>query len=272
MQGSIARRLTGALFLAAMLAAASARATSYSNDYSDLWWNPTESGWGIQFVQQANTIFATLFVYDSGMNPAWLTATLTPAGANTFRGDLYLTRGPWFGGAFNPGAVSYRVVGTMTASFPVLERGTLSYTVDGVGVTKAIERQTFKTEDFNGGFVLTVAGKATGCTGIPAGETVALVIGAVIAQGPSTLAADALVVYENDITTCTFDGNYSQSGHYGRSEGGYRCSGGVGAVGASGSYVLSGMQVQIGTLTGSYLQRGSDGCTVSGPIGGVRVE
>jgi hypothetical protein len=32
------------------------------------------------------------------------------------------------------------------------------------------------------------------------------------------------------------------------------------------------MQVQIGTLTGSYLQRGSDGCTVTGPIGGVRVE
>ena len=80
-----------------------------------LWWNPTESGWGIQFVQQANTIFATMFVYDAANSPVWYTATLTPAGANVFRGDLHVTRGPWFGGTFSSSAVGYRVVGTMTA-------------------------------------------------------------------------------------------------------------------------------------------------------------
>ena len=35
-------------------------ATSWSNDQSDLWWNASENGWGIQFVQRGSTIFATI--------------------------------------------------------------------------------------------------------------------------------------------------------------------------------------------------------------------
>src|ERR1043166_810025 len=66
-------------------------ATSFSNDQSDLWWNPDESGWGIQFVQRGSTIFATMFVYDANGNPTWYTATMEgakPNGVLTFTGDL----------------------------------------------------------------------------------------------------------------------------------------------------------------------------------------
>jgi hypothetical protein len=249
-----------------------AQATTYSSDYSDLWWNPAESGWGIPFVQQANTIFATMFMYDAATSPIWYTATLTPAGASVFRGDLYVTRGPWFGGAFAPSAVSYRAVGTMTATFAALERGTLSYSVDGVNIAKAIERQTFKIEDFNGVYALMLRASASGCAGVTPGEPVFAGVAAELVQGPRTLTAQMMIVYEQAMATCTYSGNYTQSGHYGRSEGTYSCSGGIGASGDSGTYVLSAMQVQQGTLTADYVQRGGGGCTLTGVVAGVSAE
>jgi hypothetical protein len=267
------RRHVAAIVLCALMSlGVPAQATTFSSDYSDLWWNPTESGWGIQFVQQANTIFATMFVYDAANSPVWYTATLTPAGANVFRGDLHVTRGPWFGGTFSSSAVGYRVVGTMTASFAALERGTLSYSVDGVDVLKAIERQTFKIENFNGVFGMMLRASASGCAGVPPGEPVLAGVAAELVQDSRTLTAQMVIIYEQTMATCTYSGNYTQSGHYGRSEGTYSCSGGIGTAGDSGTYVLSAMQVQQGTLTANYVQRGRGGCTLTGVVAGVSAE
>ncbi len=36
--------------------------TAVTTDVSDLWWNPSESGWGMQLVQEGNFVFATVFV------------------------------------------------------------------------------------------------------------------------------------------------------------------------------------------------------------------
>src|SRR5207253_24569 len=94
-----------------LLTPTTARAASGA-DVSDLWWNPSESGWGMQLVQQATTVFATIFVYDTHGIPIWYTATLNflgvdPSGALSFSGDLYLTNGPWFGTVpFNPAQVA----------------------------------------------------------------------------------------------------------------------------------------------------------------------
>ena len=54
-------RLAAAAFLAA-LAVLPAQATTYSTDYTDLWYNPNESGWGLNLIQQYQTMFGTLFV------------------------------------------------------------------------------------------------------------------------------------------------------------------------------------------------------------------
>ena len=72
-------------------------ATSKTTDQSDIWWVHTESGWGIQFVQNDNTIFATLFVYGPDGQPTWYSATLGYQGSLTWSGTLYKTTGPWFG-------------------------------------------------------------------------------------------------------------------------------------------------------------------------------
>ena len=114
-----------------------------------LWWNPAESGWGLNLNHQGNIIFATLFTYDASGAPLWLVMSngaMQSDGA-TFSGDLYRTTGPAFDAIpFTPiGAANVTKVGTMTVSFTDVNGGTLRYTVNGVEVNKAIQRQVFGT-------------------------------------------------------------------------------------------------------------------------------
>jgi len=258
------RIFAAAAALAIGLAAGPARATAYSTDYSDLWWNPAESGWGIQFVQQANVIFATLFVYDAQGDPVWYTATLDAVGGVSWRGDLYLTRGSWFGGSFNPGATGYRKVGTMSASFTTPTSATLAYGVDGANVSKAIQRQTLRNEDFNGVYGGLMRLTASGCAGIPDGLLYA-VVGAEIVQNQGGMTAEMLLATETVMLSCAYSGSYTQSGHFGQSQGTYQCPGA-----GAGTFTLSEMVVQKWTLTGNFLRRGSDGCTLTGTMSAIR--
>src|SRR3569833_2403176 len=105
--------LTGLLFCAPM----DGRAAATTN-FSDQWWVPNESGWGASVLQQRDVLFIDLFVYDPSGVPIWYTAAayLQPSPGNgrvLFVGDLYLTNGPWFGGSFNPAAVTHRRVGSL---------------------------------------------------------------------------------------------------------------------------------------------------------------
>src|SRR3954469_24052414 len=43
--------------------------------YQGLWWNPAESGWGLNTTHQGNILFATLFVYAGDGQPLWLVAS-----------------------------------------------------------------------------------------------------------------------------------------------------------------------------------------------------
>ncbi len=112
-----------------------------------LFWNPAESGWGLNLNHQGNTLFGTLFTYEASRAPLWLvmSAGAMQSDGVTFIGDLYRTTGPAFNAnPFTPiGAANVTKVGTMTVSFVDVNAGTLRYTVDGVEVTKVIERQVF---------------------------------------------------------------------------------------------------------------------------------
>jgi hypothetical protein len=106
------------VLLLGALAASRPAFTANGPDVGDLWWNPAESGWGMQRVQNNNTLFATIFVYDQQGFPFWYTATLFATainprnGAPSFAGDLYETRDPFFGAIpFNPAQVQVGKVG-----------------------------------------------------------------------------------------------------------------------------------------------------------------
>jgi hypothetical protein len=122
-------------------------------NYQDLWWNPEESGWGVNLTHQGNIVFATLFTYDGTGAGLWLVASaLTRQSDGSFTGALYSTRGVAFNAApWMPATANQ--VGSMTLRFANGETATLSYTVNGAAVTKTIQRQVFgdTTPRCNGG-------------------------------------------------------------------------------------------------------------------------
>ena len=149
-------RLLCVLLLA--LGSFQARASTFSTDYTDLWWNSpdnSESGWGVNVVQQAEVVFATFFVYGADGTPRWFVAPNTgalasPAGQNTFTGPLFSTTGSHFALPWNPGASSFAQVGTVTFNFTSPVAGNVSYSVNGVQVSKNIKRQTWRTNNLAG--------------------------------------------------------------------------------------------------------------------------
>jgi hypothetical protein len=116
-------------------------------NYSDIWWNPSESGWGMTIVQgPTNVLYAVWFVYDASGKPTWYTfspgqATAAGPMATVFTGPIYKTSGPYFGGPFDPTQVGITQVGTGILLFSQWNSGTFNYTVEGVTGSKSIVRE-----------------------------------------------------------------------------------------------------------------------------------
>ena len=129
-------------FLAALLAciSTSAMAATATTDFSDLWWNPNEDGWGVTLTQQNQILFVTLYVYQSNNQPKWYVGPATQflgvdaTGAVAFSGPLFEATGPYFGGAWT-GGIQATQVGTITFSASQISVGTLNYTINNVPVT-----------------------------------------------------------------------------------------------------------------------------------------
>jgi len=251
------------LLLATACILASA-AHSKTTDESDLWWDPTESGWGIQIVQQNNTIFATMFVYGPDGQPTWYSATLLYQGTNTFTwsGALYKTTGPWFGTApFDPAAVTRTPVGTMTfASVTDLRMGTLTYTVAGVQIVKQIQRQLLVYENFNGTYSGVMSQSGTGATCNVSANTNATPATVQINQNTTAMT----IVTQSAGNTCTFPGAYSQAGHFGELVGNYVCTNGD-----SGNFLIFEMAVSSYDIRARTRLIGQTGCTIKGYIVGL---
>ena len=119
-----------------------------ATNYQDLWWAApagVESGWGINFTHQGDTIFATWFTYDVDHTPMWLVVTAGKTGPGLYTGTLYRTTGPAFNAVpFNPALVVAAAVGTATFTFSDGNNAIFAYTVNGVSQSKAITREVFQ--------------------------------------------------------------------------------------------------------------------------------
>jgi hypothetical protein len=129
-----------------------------AGNFTGIWWNQSEAGWGVNFSQQGDVIFAAMYVYDPSGRPTWYSSSMraTATAPGTFSGDLSATTGPYFGGVFNPAAVAARKVGTMSFNAPSFNRGTLSYRVDGISVTKTIDQFAFAAAPIQGTYAITI--------------------------------------------------------------------------------------------------------------------
>lgn len=117
-----------------------------ATNYTDIWWNPDESGWGINLTHQSDTIYGTWFTYDADGKPWWLASTMRPNASGGYSGDVSTITGPpfyWDWEWGNPGSASVKTVGTMTARFADGNHASLDYTVNDIKQTKAITRQIF---------------------------------------------------------------------------------------------------------------------------------
>ena len=118
-------------------------------DYTGIWWNPQESGWGLSLHQSStNVVFGAWFIYNAAGQPEWYTLQGGQwTNATTWTGTIYRTTGPSFGVFFDPRLVQIQAAGTATLEFrqaPGAEGiARFSYTVNNVAVTKPIQRMVF---------------------------------------------------------------------------------------------------------------------------------
>lgn len=116
---------------------------SYADNYQDLWWKPGETGWGVNVAHQGDILFASLYTYDANGRDLWLVMSLgRKTATGQYSGTLYRTSGPPFD-AQPWRAAENTSVGTMSFNFTNGNAGTLTYTFNGVTVTKSIERFVF---------------------------------------------------------------------------------------------------------------------------------
>jgi hypothetical protein len=120
-----------------------------SVNYQGLWWAApagSESGWGINFAHQGDTIFASWFTYDASGKGLWIVMTAPKSTPGVYSGQLFTTTGPAFNAVpFNPANVVGTQVGNATLSFSDANNGSFSYTVNGISQVKAITREVFGT-------------------------------------------------------------------------------------------------------------------------------
>ena len=253
-------------FLAA-LCCGGAFAASTTTDMTDLWFNANEEGWGANVIHQRDTLFITLFVYAENNTPTWYVAsevnlTSTANGVLTYSGLLYRTTGPYFAAsAFNEGDVNVIQVGTITFTVTELNAATLNYVVGGISVTKSLTRQTWKAETLAGQYA---GGSLVDWSNCPfaSGHTEAFA-GFTITHS----ATNVVSILEAGASgyTCTYNGNYTQTGRVGRITGSGNCSDGFnpGTVTFSEIYVnAGGLSMRVDAAAGN--------CRMSGRMGGVR--
>lgn len=195
---------------AALIAACLFPPVAFATDFTDIWFSPAESGWGVNVVQSDSFLFVTFFIYGADNRPTWYTASLTWNGT-LYAGNLYATQGTFWANPWNtadhPAA---QQVGT--ASFQPdaanAYQATLVYAVNGTGsVVKAITRQTLTGIAIGGSYLGAQSGAYSGCSGAaPYTDKYSLAV----AQSP---AGDATLTFTYDTgATCTMSGTLEQHG------------------------------------------------------------
>lgn len=122
-----------------------------------LWWNPSESGWGINIVQNDGKLFATWFVYGPDGTADWYHMSGGVWNyAGGFDGPIYRATGPYMEGCpeypapcsaprFDPGAVTRRPIGQVTFYFYDSDHNQahVEFIIDGMRHSKQLQRLSF---------------------------------------------------------------------------------------------------------------------------------
>ena len=205
----------GLLLMMAALPAAAA------TNYQDMWWNPAESGWGVNIAHQDNTMFATWFIYGANGQPLWLVmsnAQRSGAAGNTFAGDLFQTTGTGFSVTpFVPlQSSNVTTVGRATFVFSDARTGTLTYGVNGATVVKQITRQLLSNVNLTGTYYGGIFRTST-CANSGVSNSIFSI--------EHTPATGAVRIVEAGGNLCLLTGTTTQYGSILEGAGNYQCQG-----------------------------------------------
>lgn len=243
------------LAAAALLAASTTGATA--GQYSDLWSDPQQPGWGVNVVQQLETAFVTLFVYGTDGKPTWYVASdarviayAEPGAFPLFRGTLYKTEGSWLGGPWQAGSSKVIPAGEVQLEVLAKDRMRVHYTADGVTGVKEVRRFSFQQPIELARYVAQYnLRQARG--GQP--------FGTLYLQAETMLHLDSetgqgLMRVDDQLgRRCDYSGPYQQTGKLIRFTGNFTCSSGDAL---SGTFEINDLEVTANGITG-YLRAAS---------------
>lgn len=255
--------LRAAILAAAIATSAPSYATTFSTNFTDMWSNAQEPGWGLFIDQQADVLLGTLFIYDKGNMAAWYTVqwslnSINPGGQPSYTGTLFQTTGPALGQPWNPAFLQYRAVGQATIEFGDDAHALLNYTIDGAGAVKQVSRLTFATNSILGKYIGSTQDTTYDCKD-PARNGIVTTD-----PGPFTISQNQ-DGYVLKFPTCEVtNGVFQQFGQIGTIDAIYNCPGG-----AVGEIKFTGLMSEKGGITGTYTGR-DNSCRFRGNLGGMR--
>jgi hypothetical protein len=247
-----------------------ARATTFATDVTDLWWNTSEGGWGVNVIHQDTALFLTFFLYGSNGAPVWYSASnvayvTSPPGTITYSGQLFQTTGPFFGtSVYNPANVAYRQVGTVTFIVNSPTVASLTYTVDNTSVTKTLTRYTFKVNNISGVYRGVSTGTRSSCaiTALNGPLDTYFTTMNVSHNGASQMS---MTTVDSTAVTCNYTGSYNQDGKVGTIGGAFTCT-----DGRNGPWQATELEANTHGLYAKLTYSYSGGCQFTGNVAGAR--
>lgn len=237
-----------------------------ATDYTDVWWNTAESGWGANFVQSDKFIFASFFVYGPAGTPTWYSGQLTLGAGGAFTGPLYATTGSYFGaGSFNPAQTTLTPVGTVTFMPTAADAGVLTYNVGNVTITKGIQRLSLTAPPLSGSYSGGVVVETSGCPDPTDNDSLDVPADVTVTQAnPGQIKVTLGLLL--GIATCSFSstGAVKQVGALVSYPASYTCGG---FTGSAKVYELKSTSLGI---EGRWMATDSDGCREEGRFSAVK--
>ena len=251
-----------------------AAARAEAADYTDIWYNAAQSGYGFNIVESddgtgAPFLFVTFFIYGASGAPTWYTATLRWNGTDAFTGNVFATTGTFFGAPWNSAAFSALQAGTATfrPSSANNYEATLTYNVTGVGSsTTALTRQTLTAIATGGTYLGGQSGAFSGCNSATSNGTYTDYYDLQVTHG-SNGSVQYAFAFRGGLT-CRLAGTYSQNGQYMRvANASYTCSDGT-----STTAQMSEIKATALGIEGRFVATGAfDNCRESASFGGPKV-
>jgi len=264
------------------LVAAGAHAAPMTPDPTGMWYDPAQPGWGLSVTQQGDTVFAVLFVYDTGHAPQWFVAsniTDTGQALNTlvgevYSGTLYRTAGPAYAVPSDATPLSATPAGTIQLAYVQPSNDlSVTYSVDGTTVARTLKAQTWGSSaaqllgNFDGAILIR---STTSCA---APMPLQGITHFTVSQGAT--AGTLNVTWGSGIDVgCMMSGTYAQQGQFGTLTGPVMCGPIPNLIANVGTFTITQMTIAPTGFSGylNYTSAPADGssCTVGGAIGGVK--